>query len=58
MIRDNTSNALLSTDVDGIDKYRMEKRRITQINQLEQNVRDLNNRIDDLMLRVKSLEEK
>ncbi len=41
MIRDSYSNALLTTDVRELDKYRMEKQRVKQIEQLRKDVADL-----------------
>jgi hypothetical protein len=41
MIRDTNSKAVLSTDRAALDKYRMEKQRVRQIEQLRKDVADL-----------------
>lgn len=38
MIRDSNTKALLETDTIALDKYRMEKQRIRQIDQLRKDV--------------------
>lgn len=45
MIRDTHSNAIISTDRTALDKYRMEKQRVRQIEQLRKDVAELQNTV-------------
>lgn len=48
MIRDSYSNAVLSTDRAALDKYRMEKQRVKQIDQLRKDVADLQETVSNI----------
>lgn len=48
MIRDDRSKALLSTDRVALDKYRMEKQRSRQIEQLRKDVADLQEKVSNI----------
>lgn len=48
MIRDSYSNAVLSTDRAALDKYRMEKQRAKQIDQLRKDVADLQETVSNI----------
>jgi len=52
MIRDSYSNALLATDVKELDKYRMEKQRVKQIEQLRRDVADLQETVRNICQRI------
>ena len=52
MIRDSYSNALLATDVKELDKYRMEKQRVKQIEQLRRDVADLQETVHNICQRI------
>ena len=48
MIRDTYSNALLATDRKALDKYRMEKQRVKQIEDLRKDVADLQEKVGNI----------
>lgn len=48
MIRDDHSKALLSVDKSALDKYRMEKQRARQIDQLRKDVADLQKQVSNI----------
>lgn len=48
MIRDVHSNALIATDRAALDKYRVEKQRIRQIDQLRRDVADLQEQVRNI----------
>lgn len=50
MIRDVHSNALISVDTTALDKYKQERQRVNQINQLRKEV-------SDLQVHVRNLQE-
>lgn len=60
MIRDTYSNALLATDIKELDKYRIEKARTRQIEQLHYDIEDLRKSIQQIhsLLVKRSTEEK
>jgi len=48
MIRDTHSKALISTDKVALDKYRMEKQRVKQIDLLRKDVADLQEKVRNI----------
>ena len=48
MIRDANTNAVLSTDKTALDKYRMEKQRVRQMEQLRRDVADLQQTVSNI----------
>lgn len=48
MIRDVNTNAVLSTDKVALDKYRMEKQRVMQIEQLRRDVAQLQETVKNI----------
>ena len=53
MIRDNFSKAILNTDKNELDKYRLEKQKTNRISQLEKDVRDLKLQLTDIQSSLK-----
>jgi hypothetical protein len=59
MIRDAHSNALIEVDRTALDKYRREKQRIKQINELRKDVADLKQTVANICKIIdKIVEEK
>lgn len=59
MIRDTNTNAILSTDKAALDKYRMEKQRVVQIEQLRKDVAQLQDTVRNICKVIdKIVEEK
>lgn len=48
MIRDVNTNAVLSTDRAALDKYRIEKQRVVQIEQLRRDVAQLQDTVKNI----------
>lgn len=48
MIRDSHSQALVSVDAVALDKYKQERQRVNQINQLRKEVADLQHKVRDI----------
>ena len=58
MIRDTFSKALVETDVTELQKYRTEKKKHKEIQQLKSEIYVLGERIDNLCDTIKKLESK
>lgn len=48
MIRDSRTQALVSVDAVALDKYKQERQRANQINQLRKEVADLQHKVRDI----------
>ena len=55
MIRDPSSHALIVTDKAALDKYRREKRRIQEFDQLRRDVAGLQEKIDHICMIIDQL---
>jgi hypothetical protein len=59
MMRDVGSNALVSTDKAALDKYRIEKQRVRQIDQLRKDIADLQEKVSNICMIIdRIIEEK
>jgi coenzyme F420-reducing hydrogenase delta subunit len=58
MIRDQVSKALISNDVEALNKYKVERKRIQQTENLSKEIERMKNLIESIFDRIEKIEKR